>query len=269
MSLSDAFSGSSFSWDPWGPLSHPRVFLPVSGGYLFVVFTLWLVMRGRERVGGWLVPVAVAHNYVLSLWSAAMFAGTCYELFKLYRASGWESLFCSTAATSKSGWLYLWSYHYFLSKYLELADTVIIVLRKAPLSFLHVFHHSVVLLMSWVWLQEGLQFHFFGIAFNTFVHIIMYYFYAVSLRGIRVWWKKYITSLQIVQFVSSFALAVPYVYLDLGAGRGWGGGCTGHRAFFFSCFLNATFLVLFIRFYLNTYKDEKSAAGKKGGAKSQ
>jgi elongation of very long chain fatty acids protein 7 len=48
---------------------------------------------------------------------------------------------------------------------------------------------------------------FFGLL-NTFVHIIMYTYYMLAAMGPHVqkylWWKKYLTMLQMVQFVGIF-----------------------------------------------------------------
>lgn len=39
------------------------------------------------------------------------------------------------------------------------------------------------------------------IILNLAVHTVMYFYYFQSARGVRCWWKKYITVMQIVQFV--------------------------------------------------------------------
>lgn len=44
---------------------------------------------------------------------------------------------------------------------------------------------------------------------NTFVHIVMYFYYMISAMGPEyqkyIWWKKYLTSFQMLQFVAIFA----------------------------------------------------------------
>lgn len=65
------------------------------------------------------------------------------------------SLVCQPVdySTTREGFqeLYL-SYGYFLLKVLDLADTVFFVLRKkqSHVSFLHVYHHAVMVLMTYL-----------------------------------------------------------------------------------------------------------------------
>ncbi|XP_058834326.1 elongation of very long chain fatty acids protein 7-like [Topomyia yanbarensis] len=96
---------------------------------------------------------------------------------------------------------------YFLVKVIDLLDTVFFVLRKKQnqVSFLHVYHHTGMVMLSWSgvkWFAGG---HGVFMGFlNSFVHVVMYYYYFLTsvspkYKG-NVWWKKHITQLQIIQF---------------------------------------------------------------------
>lgn len=97
-------------------------------------------------------------------------------------------------------------YYYFLAKITELLDTVFFVLRKKEKqqSFLHVYHHSIMVFVTWTALKYEPSYRLVFIGFlNSFVHIIMYTYYALaSFPSLTkyLWWKKYITSMQLVSF---------------------------------------------------------------------
>jgi hypothetical protein len=239
-------------------------------------------MKTREAASGpWVRRAAVAHNLVLAAWSLAMCAGSIAGAADLARRRGWRVLFCAAADGDASGTVFWWTYCYMMSKYYELLDTVFIVIRKRPLTFLHVFHHAIVLPMVYLWLHHSLNFTISGVVFNTAVHVVMYTWYAMSLceatRPLASRLKSSVTTMQIVQFVSSFLLSLPYLALDLlpagvtvfGFLTGttpWDGGglahnCAGRAAFLFSSQLNAGFLVLFSQFFVRSYRSRKVKTG--------
>jgi elongation of very long chain fatty acids protein 7 len=118
-------------------------------------------------------------------------------------------------------------HYYFLLKLFEFGDGIFFVLRKkfSQISNLHVVHHSVMPISGEyfnvielkqkiiffskfsVWLGCKLvpeaQSSFFALL-NTFVHVFMYGYYLVTSCGVSTVpkWKKYITILQLTQFVA-------------------------------------------------------------------
>ena len=99
-----------------------------------------------------------------------------------------------------------------ISKFLELFDTFIFLFTQRPILFLHYYHHSSVLFVSWTFIRGNNPLDLFGVMFNSFVHIIMYTYYAVSLHVRYIPYKRLITLLQIVQFMTSFLFYAAYLY---------------------------------------------------------
>jgi hypothetical protein len=96
------------------PLSDERLMLVVPSAYVAAVLLLRAALRGRTPPLG-LLPAL--HNAVLTLWSAAMFAGTAHEAWRLSSAgAGAEWLLCLPPGTAVAGRLWWWSYVYYISK---------------------------------------------------------------------------------------------------------------------------------------------------------
>uniref|UniRef100_A0A8D8PMD8 Elongation of very long chain fatty acids protein n=1 Tax=Cacopsylla melanoneura TaxID=428564 RepID=A0A8D8PMD8_9HEMI len=96
---------------------------------------------------------------------------------------------------------------YYISKILDLLDTVFFILKKkqSHITFLHVYHHAMMVLTSWAFLRyyKGEQAIFVG-SLNALVHVVMNSYYFLAAFGPEVqkylWWKKYITKFQLIQF---------------------------------------------------------------------
>lgn len=92
-------------------------------------------------------------------------------------------------------------------KVVDLLDTVFFVLRKKKnqITFLHVYHHTGMVMLTYgatKYLPGGHSVFMGGI--NSFVHVVMYSYYFITSYSPKykanLWWKKYITQLQLVQF---------------------------------------------------------------------
>ena len=48
-------------------------------------------------------------------------------------------------------------------------------LQAKPLTFLHVFHHTSVVPMAYLWLEQGQSLQQIALLTNTGIHVIMYW----------------------------------------------------------------------------------------------
>lgn len=95
----------------------------------------------------------------------------------------------------------------------------------------------------------------------------MYCYYTLHQLKIDVWWKRYLTMLQILQFVVALVGCTGGLVFRVLSQAGWLSSdyyCRGeYSAAYFGLAVLATYLVLFVQLYNNNYR-KKRRAGKKG-----
>jgi hypothetical protein len=144
------------------------------------------------------------------------------------------------------------SYFWCLIKISDFLDTIFFILRKkfSHVTFLHVYHHSTTMLLSYiVFRYNHIEQTAVAAVINCMVHVAMYLYYFLSSIGYRPKWKRAVTIFQIVQF---FIIAVGNLTLIFIQ--------SDPRYFYMSIYLVAQclmYIFLFTRFYYKTYKNSQ------------
>ncbi|KAK7302438.1 hypothetical protein RJT34_13328 [Clitoria ternatea] len=191
-----------------------------------------------------LKPISAVHNTFLLLLSFIMALGCI--LSSVSQAPHLHWIICFPPHTKPNGPLFFWAYVFYLSKILEFIDTFLIILSNSlqRLTFLHVYHHSTVLIVCYIWLT------LFPVVLvtNASVHVLMYAYYLSCALGVRPKWKKVVTRVQITQFYSSFVVLGLMLYYHF-----TGSGCSGVWGWSFNVVFYASLLLLFVDFHKKNY----------------
>jgi hypothetical protein len=244
------------------PLSTDTSVLVALVSYLVIIFSVREFSRNRQPYK--LTTLFQTHNLLLSSGSLLVLILMLEEIVPIIWEHGIHYSICAEDAwTPRMEFYYLVNYSF---KFWELLDTVFLVLKKKPLQFLHVFHHSATALLCFTQLNGRTTISWTVISLNLLVHVIMYYYYYATAGGAKFWWKKYLTSLQITQFVIDLILVYFGTYERMAflyfKNLPFIDNCAGSQtAAWFGCGLLTSYLGLFINFYFQTYK--KPAGHKK------
>jgi len=214
--------------------------VPLAGSliYLLTIFLGRKYMKSRSPIP--LINFMISYNayqILLNGW-------TVYSFIRELVLNNYPIWGNTLESTNYSMSFLIWIHYN--NKYLEFFDTFIMVARKSDrqVTFLHVYHH---ILLVWAWWAVC---HFacggdayFGAMVNSFVHIIMYGYYLMSVVEIPCPWKKYITQVQLVQFVLCFGSALYCLII----------GTYPFYLCVLQIYVMTNMLVLFIKFYWETY----------------
>ena len=174
--------------------------IPISVAYVLLVYAgrKWMESRPsynlRRALFLWNLGLAL-----FSMFGALQFVP---NLVHSVYDRGFKQAVCKTD-TLTNPHISIWGFLFVLSKFIELGDTIFIVLRKTPLQFLHWYHHMTVVIYSSMGSSSRKTIalgHWFG-SMNYSVHTIMYTYYALRVVGVKVPSQvaKIVTILQLSQ----------------------------------------------------------------------
>nr|UJI64960.1 fatty acid elongase 2 [Clupeichthys perakensis] len=220
---------------------------------LYLLFVLLGPIYMRNRPAYSLKNVLAVYNFSVTMLSLYMLV----ELISASWAAGYR-LQCQALTEAGDGDIrvakVLWWYYF--SKLIEFLDTIFFVLRKknSQVSFLHVYHHASMFNIWWCvlnWIPCGQS--FFGPTLNSFIHVLMYSYYGLSTYPSMqkyLWWKRYLTQAQLVQFF----LTITHTLSAAVVPCGFPIGCL-----LFQTSYMFTLVILFVNFYVKTYRKSRNA----------
>ncbi|CAK9797105.1 Elongation of very long chain fatty acids protein 4 [Anthophora plagiata] len=241
--------------DSWPMMGSPGPMLCIVGTYLAFVLKVGPKMM-EKRPAFQLNFLLIAYNafqVLFSIWLTlqSLEPGVGHLIFSPKCNSANRTpidINVQTSVSSAAWW-------YFVAKLIELLDTVFFVLRKKQnqVTFLHVYHHTMTSVFSWCYLKflPGEQGALIGFL-NSFVHIVMYSYYLIAALGPQyrkyLWWKKYMTGIQLIQFVIMLGYLMMVLVMD----------CKVPKALTYFFLANVViFIYLFLDFYRKAYRKKK------------
>lgn len=207
------------------------------------------MMRKRKPMQNLIWPIR-AYNAFMVLFNAYLFINFTRKL-----SWGLDCWGCgkNMQRLDQAG-LVLWELT-LLSRYFDFFDSLFFVCRKKfdHLSVLHVTHHTLVPVIVWFAGKfEPTPMVVFAGYINLPIHVIMYSYYCLStFPNLRkyLWWKKYITTIQIIQFCLDLAHSLQVFYFN---------NCNYHTLTYVQTIFSLTFLYLFGQFYFKSYVVNRS-----------
>jgi hypothetical protein len=191
------------------------------------------------------------HNALVAVESGYMLWLFGKEVVKYVWANGYWALYCDPQhlLDGESDFRFYQSLFY-LNKYHELFDTVILVLRGNRPSFLALFHHTIMMFVTyynrWPYLAPV---GWLSVILNLAVHVVMYGYFALHAIGytvnfVRIW----ITRVQIAQFWLILLHALPWPFYR------YYYGCLGHYSSWAWVAVPVALInALFLKFYFDQY----------------
>uniref|UniRef100_A0A8C0IL69 Elongation of very long chain fatty acids protein n=1 Tax=Chelonoidis abingdonii TaxID=106734 RepID=A0A8C0IL69_CHEAB len=250
MAFGNLTSKAALLYDEWIKHADPRVegFLLMSspvpqtiiiGAYIYFVTSLGPKLMENRK------PFEL--RQIMAFYNFGVVALSVYMTYE-FLMSGWAtgySFRCDLVDYSRSPTALR------VSNQMKLIIFFVLRKKEGQITFLHVLHHSI---MPWTW-WFGVKFAAGGLGtfhalLNCVVHVIMYSYYGLCSLGPAyykyLWWKKHMTSIQLVQFLMVTVHIGQIYFMD---------DCPyPYPVFIFIIWLyGSMFLILFLHFWYHAY----------------
>ncbi|KAJ4824493.1 histone deacetylase [Turnera subulata] len=217
---------------------------------------LSLLLRRDRRVP--LGPIPAVHSLAVSMISAVIFVGILLSAAAEIRETRWfwkrtktatafQWLLCFPLGTRPSGRVFFWSYIFYLSRFLHLLRTFFIILKYRRLNFFTLLNQSILLFMSFLWLEFSQSFQVLAILLTTLLYSVVYGYRFWIAIGLPSACFPFVVNCQVVllgcNLLCHFAVLLLHFFK---------GGCNGIGAWGFNSVLNAVILLLVLRFYVKS-----------------
>ena len=146
-----------------------------------------VIKKKKPRKFGAIEAVIFVHNLVLAIFSLLCFINTAPIIYNLFANYGFSEGICQfhTIYVSEISTFGYWSYLFYLSKYWEFIDTWIVMARGRKPIFLQEYHHIGAVIGMWGITVTKSSAGYLFIVQNSFIHTIMYTYYAFSVIGYK------------------------------------------------------------------------------------
>lgn len=111
--------------------------------------------------------------------------------------------------------LEVFGWWFYISKFYEVLDTAIILLKGRPSSLLQSYHHAGAMMCMWAGIRYQSPPIWIFVVFNSFIHSLMYFYFSLSCLKIRVpnFFKRILTTMQITQFIVGGSIAILHSFV--------------------------------------------------------
>ncbi|KAF9154683.1 hypothetical protein BG015_000211 [Linnemannia schmuckeri] len=212
----------------------------------------------KTQSGAAMTAFVFVHNLILCVYSGITFYNMFPAMIKNFATHSVFDAYCDTDQSLWNGSLGYWGYIFYLSKFYEVIDTIIIILKGRRSSLLQTYHHAGAMITMWSGINYQATPIWIFVVFNSFIHTIMYAYYAATSVGLHPPGKKYLTSMQITQFLVGMTIAVSYLFIP---------GCIRTPGAQMAVWINVGYLFpltyLFVDFAKRTYSKRSAAPTKK------
>ncbi|KAF2997983.1 hypothetical protein E8E13_006711 [Curvularia kusanoi] len=112
--------------------------------------------------------------------------------------------------------LAFWGWWFYLSKFYEVLDTVIILVKGKRSTTLQKYHHAGAMLSMWAGMRYMSPPIWMFVQINSGIHAMMYTYYTLSALGYRVpnFVKRTLTTMQITQFLVGASFAALHLFVS-------------------------------------------------------